>query len=776
MTLEIGFLFILLAAMVYLFLTEKLPVDLTAFAGLVILILGGYLTPEEAFTGFASSAVITMLSVFIIGAAMLHTGVADIVGQRVHSWVGNREIPLLVTIMVVAAVLSAFMNNIAATAVLMPAVAAIARQARISPSRLFMPLAYGAILGGTTTLVGTPPNILTAAVLSERGLEPFGLFDYTPIGVCLLLCGIVFMVTVGRKLLPERDAGPALAEDTDLAQVYQLHERLFSMMIPLHSGLDGMTLAEAKLESTLGVQVLAITRGTEKMLAPDAATSLRGGDVLLVKGKLSDLRELLRVQGVRVRKARSGEIPRPIKGVSGIKATVADDSALIGKTLKALRFREVYGAVVIGVQRGEEILRSRLADEQLQEGDSILAVGPRVELEKLSQGDDFDQCVVGLTPLQQLQAHLYVIRILEDSPLAGRSVAQSRIGELVGVTVAGIIRGDDVLLIASPGEMILAGDRLLMAGEPSRIVRLLEMGNLSLESKVVEPLLESDEIGVLEATLNPRSSMAGKTLGELSFRDRYGLQVLAVWREGGIVRTSLARLRLRFGDALLLQGPRNKLTQLASDPDFVVLSEKSQIPRRTKKAPFALLALGLMVGFVATGFQPIQVAAFTAATFAVLTGAIKMEEAYRAIEWRAIFLVAAVLPVGFAMERTGAAMLLAENVTDIAGPYGPYAVLAAMVVLSSLISQGLDGAPAVVLLAPVVAQAAQQLGLSPYPIMMGVGLAASAAFMTPFSHKANLLVMGAGGYRSMDYLKVGTPLTVLLLILMVLLIPVFFPF
>jgi di/tricarboxylate transporter len=776
MTFQIGFLFVLLAAMVYLFLTEKIPVDLTAFAGLVILILAGYLTPEEAFTGFASSAVITMLSVFIVGAAMLHTGIADIVGQQVHAWVGNREIPLVITIMIVAAVLSAFMNNIAATAVLMPAVAAIARQARISPSRLFMPLAYGAILGGTTTLVGTPPNILAAAMLEERGLEPFGLFDFTPVGVSLLLCGIVFMLTVGRKLLPERDAGPALAEETDLAQVYQLHERLFSMMIPLQSGLDGMTLAAAQLESTLGVQVVAITRGGEKMLAPEAATVLRGGDVLLVKGRLSDLKELLRVQGVQVRKAQSGEIPRPIKGVSGVRATVSRDAGVIGRTLKELRFREQYGAVVIGIQRGQEILRIRLAEVPLQEGDSILAVGPRVKLEKICQGGDFGACEVGLTTLQQLQSHLYVIRILDDSPLAGRSVEQSRIGELAGVTVAGIIRGEDKLLIASPDEMILEGDRLLMAGEPSTIVRLLEMGSLSLESKVVEPALESEEIGVMEATLAPRSSVAGKTLGELSFRDRYGLQVLAVWREGGLLRTSLAKLRLRFGDALLLQGPRNKLTQLASDQDFVVLSEKSQIARRTRKAPFALLALGLMVGFVATGFQPIQVAAFTAATFAVLTGAIRMEEAYRAIEWRAIFLVAAVLPVGIAMERTGAALMLAQNVTDIAGPFGPYAVLAAMVVLSSLVSQGLDGAPAVVLLTPVVIQATEQLGLSPYPIMMGVGLAASAAFMTPFSHKANLLVMGAGGYRSMDYLKVGTPLTVLLVILMVLLIPVFFPF
>jgi di/tricarboxylate transporter len=772
---DIGFLFILLAVMVYLFMTEKIPVDLTAFSGLVILVFAGYLKPEQAFTGFASSAVITMLSVFIVGAALLYTGVADVVGQRVHSWVGNRETLLLITIMIVAAFLSAFMNNIAAVAVLMPAVASIARQAKISPSRLFMPLSYAAILGGTTTMIGTPPNILAAAMLEERDMEPFGLFDFTPLGVALLVCGIVFMLTLGRRLLPEHEVGPALAAERDLAQVYQLHDRLFSMRIPPQSGLDGLTLSEARLESTLGVQVLAITRGTKRMLAPDPSTALRGKDVLMVKGKLSDLEEMLRVQGVRVRKARSGEIPEPV-GFSGMKATLAEGSAFVGMTLKRIRFREKYGAVVIGIKREEEILRDRLANVRLQEGDSIMAVGPLEDLEETSQNPGFTSCEIGLEALQELQAHLYVIRILEGSPLANRSVAESRIGELVGVTVAGVIRGDDTLMIASPSEVILEGDRLLVAGEPSRIFRLLEMGDLSLESKVVEPGLESDDIGVMEATLNPRSSLAGSTLGELSFRERYGLQVLAVWRQGGLVRTSLAKLPLQFGDALLLQGPRDKLTQLAADQDFVVLSEKSQIPRRLKKAPFAILSLVLMVALVATGFQPIQVAAFSAATLALLTGAIKMEEAYRAIEWRAIFLVAAVLPVGFAMEETGAALFLAKNVTEIAGPFGPYAVLAAMVCLSSLISQGLDGAPAVVLLTPVVISATTQLGLSPYPIMMGVSLAASAAFMTPFSHKANLLVMGAGGYRAMDYLKVGTPLTIVLIILMVLLVPLFFPF
>jgi di/tricarboxylate transporter len=183
-----------------------------------------------------------------------------------------------------------------------------------------------------------------------------------------------------------------------------------------------------------------------------------------------------------------------------------------------------------------------------------------------------------------------------------------------------------------------------------------------------------------------------------------------------------------------------------------------------------------MIGLVASGYQPIHVAAFAAASLALLLGTLTMQEAYRAIEWRAIFLVAAVLPVGLAMERTGAALLLADSVTAIAGPAGSYAILAALVLLASLLSQGLDGAPAVVLMAPVVLGTAEGLGISARPLMMGVSLAASAAFMTPFSHKANLLVMGAGGYRSSDYLKVGTPLTIVVLVLIVLLVPLFFPF
>ena len=776
MTPEIGFLFLLLVLMVFLFLTEKLPVDLTAFAGLSLLILTGYLGAEEAFVGFSSSAVITMLSIFIVSGALLHTGLADLVGKKVHTWVGDGEIPLTITVMLVAGVLSAFMSNIAATAVLMPAVASIARGAGFSPSRLFMPLAFGAILGGTTTSIGTPPNILVVAMLRERGLQPFGLFEFTPLGAILLVSGVIFMTTWGRMLLPRREIHSDPPEVGNLAQVYDLQERLLSLKIPKSSHLDGLTLREIQLGTALGVQVVAILRGKDKQLAPEANSVLRGGDILLVEGRITDLQELFRVQGVEVQKIQPGELPRPNRGVSGIRARLTGGSVFLGKTLRELNFRERFGTVVVAIQRQKEILRNQLATVVLQENDEILALGTRPHLEELAKHPSFSVREVGLSAVQQLQEFLYLIRIPKGSSLESATLGSSRIGELVGLTVGGIIREGETRLAISANERIRVGDRLLVAGEPARILRLLELSEIQLDSKAVEESLESNDVGVVEAALSPRSAIAGKTLQSLAFRERYGLQVLAIWREGFPIRSNLAPLRLKFGDALLLQGDREKIRLLVADRDFVVLSRTAEIPRRINRAPFALGGLLLMISFVITGFQPIHVASFVAATLVVAGGALTMEEAYRSIEWRVIFLVAALLPVGLAMERTGAAMLLATTVTDLAGPLGPYVVLASLVGLSSLLSQGLDGAPAVVLLTPVALSVAEQLGLSPYPIMMGVSLAASAAFMTPFSHKANLMVMGAGGYRPADYLRVGTPLTLLLLALLVFLIPLFFPF
>ncbi len=822
MTWEIAWLLCLLAGMLYLILTEKIPVDLTAFLVLALLVLTGLLSPAEAFTGFSSPTVITMIGSFMISTALRRTGIAEQFGGKVYTLIGNREALLILTVMLASGALSAFMNNIAAAAVFMPAVAGIARRANLSPARLYMPLAFGVILGGTITLVGTPPNIVAADMLQSGGFTAFSLFDFTPLGLAILISGTLFMVTLGRRLLPAQGSGIAVEARRDLAQLYQLNQQLFSIRIPKSSRLAGLTLGEARLGTALGVQVVSILRSSEKRgekepgekrhrekrlapeatleaapevstrfekrlapelgdrfekrLAPEASTRLEADDVLLVLGRQSDLEELLRVQGAEIQRFTAEPLRRPTQGVGGIRARLVPGATLLGRTLRELKFRERFGVVVVGIERTGKVISQQLGQVALAEGDAILALGTRTHLEKMLTYPDLQVEEIGLSAVQELQEHLFLIRIPKGSPLAGTTIGASRIGELAGVTVGGILRGEEMLLAVLPSEVIREGDALIVTGEPERILRLLEVGEVHLDAAVSDAALESDEVGVFEATVAPRSLVAGKTLGELEFRERYGLQVLAVWRGGEPIHRDFANLGLQVGDALLLQGPWERTQKLATDPDFVVLAESAQPPKRTRKGPLAVAGLALMIALVLAGYQPIHVAAFIAATGLVLAGALTMEEAYRAIDWRSIFVVASLLPLGLAMERSGVALLLARGVSQFAGDLGPYAVLGALVVLSSLLSQCIDGAPAVVLLAPVALKAAEQFGLSPYPLMMGVGLAASAAFMTPFSHKVNLLVMGAGGYRTRDYLRAGTPLTGIFLLLIVLLTPLFFPF
>ena len=774
MTWQIAFLVLLLVAMAYLFLTAKLPVDLTAFLGLAVLILGGYVGPTEAFSGFASPAVITMLAIFIISASLLYTGVADLVASRIYKLVGSREIPLVITLMVVAGVLSAFMNNIAATAVLMPAVAAIARQAGLSPSRLMMPLAFGSILGGTTTMVGTPPNIVAASILAERGLEPFGLFEFTPVGALLLAGGILFMITLGRKILPDRLAGPGGSDSADLTHIYHLEERLFTIRIPRRSPLDSVTLEKANLSGALGIQVVSIHRPGAKKLVPEADTLLKGGDVLLVEGRLPDLEDIMRLGGMELQRTTTREIPR-IRGFSAIRAEILESSDLVGKTLRDTGFRQRYGVVIVGIDRRGETIRGGLASEVLQAGDRIIGLGTRPELQRMQADRDFRVTNLGLAALKSLEDHLSVMRVPPGSSLVGTTVKDSRLSELFGVTVGAIVHNGVIRMVGSPEDVIEEGDGLLVGCDTARVEHLVRIGDISVDLQVDVAELQSEEFGIVEVALAPRSAAVRKTVRDLEFRNRYGLQLLAIWRDGRTIRTGLADLRFQLGDALLVQGPWERIRLLGTNPDFVVLSSEGLRPRRHNKAPLALGALLLMVGLVVFGIQPIHVAAFISASMVLLFRTVTMEEAYRAIEWRTIFLVAAVLPVGFAMERTGAANLMVDRVIDLLGPLGNYAILVALVLLASVLSQALDGAPSVVLLAPVALETAAQLGMNPYAVMMGVSLAASAAFMTPFSHKANLLVMGAGGYRSSDYVRVGTPLTLVVLGIVVALVPLIFP-
>jgi len=773
-TLEILALLAVLAVMAVLFFTEKLPIELTAFLGLVFLALGGYVTPTEAFSGFASPAVITMLSIFFVSGALLHTGVADMIGGRVRRVIGSHEVPLVVAIMAVAGVLSAFMNNVAAVAVLLPAVASIARKTGIPPSRLFMPLSFGAILGGTMTLVGTPPNILAADLLRERGLEPFGLFDFTPIGAFLLLTGMLYMITVGRWMLPRTDIAGERRPAEDLARVYNLEETLFGIRIPADSGLVGKTLAESRIGSTLDVQVAGIVRQGRRKLAPGADTVIEAGDQLLVEGRFERVQAMFDVHGIGI----GDPDPQLLSGLGRnlrcVRIHVPEGSPMVGSTLRELRFRQQYGVLVVGVRRGGSLLDGDLPRLPLREDDELLALGWVAQVESLIMPDDCGECVGDRSCLTDLIGHLFLLKIHAGSTLAGTRIRNSRIAADTGLTVVGISREEGTVLAVDPEERMWAGDELLVTGDPERVRTLVDLGDAQLTQDVTRGGLESDDVGMVEVTLAPRSRAEGRTLAEVAFREDHGLQVLAIWRKGKPVHRDLAHRRLRFGDALLVQGSWSRIRLLGADPDYTVLSPGAQEARRTKKAKVAVGALLVMIAMVVTGFQPIHVAAFTAATLVVLFGAIRMEEAYRSVEWKAVFLVAAILPMGIALERTGAALMASDAVTALTGPHGPYAAMAGLFTLSSALSQCLDGAPAVVMMTPVVLESASQLGLSPHALMMGVSLAASAAFMTPFSHKANLLVMGSGGYRTTDYLKVGTPLTIVLLVIMVVMVPVFF--
>lgn len=775
MTLEIAFLLVVLVAMVYCFMSEVLPVELTAFIGLLTLVVTKYVPVDDAFVGFSSPAVMTMFSIFFVSAALLQTGVADSVGGKLHSLVGDREVPLIILVMVVAGVLSAFMNNVAAAAVMLPAISSLARQAGLAPGRLFMPLSFGAILGGTTTLVGTPPNILASEVLAEGTGERFSLFDFTPIGLALLGVGVLFMTTIGRRLLPSDTISKGAQESSRLTTAYRIEDRLTEIRVPKGSTLDGTMLREAKIGRALDVRVLSVMRGSQKHLAPGPEFLLAGGDTLLVDGNYRDLKQLLNVEGISVEEADAKHLDEISSRVRGVVLRLRRGSGLVGRTLAELRFRHRFGVLVVGVRRQGTIRRQRLAQLALEQDDELLVLASHEQLEALAGQKAFEFVGTEVPASALLKERLFHIVVSEGSTLADLSVGESRVGELSGLNIIGILRHGETLLAVDIDEIIRAGDELLIAGEPDRVLDLLQLGNLELLSKAAREDLESDDVSVIEAIVAPRSKAAGSSLRELHFRDRYHLQVLALWRNGASIHRDLPRQVLRLGDALLLHGPREKVHLLADDPDFVVLGDEGRQPRRSEKAWVALGSLGLMIALVVSGLYPIHIAAFAGAIASVLFGALTMEEAYRSIEWKALFLVAAILPVGGAMESSGAAGLIATSVTSLAESYGVYVFLAALVVLASLLSQGLDGAPTVVILGPVVLLTAEQLGISPQPLMMAVGMAASAAFMTPFSHKANLLVMSAGGYKAMDYVKVGTPLTIVVLALIVFMVPIFFP-
>ena len=591
MTFEIGFVLAVIVIAIILFASEKLRVDIIALLVLLTLTLTSIVTPEEAFSGFSSPAVITVWAVYIVSAGLFKTGVADILGKAIARGAGNSEPRLIAMIMLTCGTMSAFMNNIGATAILLPAVMGIARQTKIPVSRLLIPLAFSSLMGGNMTLIGTPPNVLASSMLLERGLPSFSFFDFTPTGAIVFGAGILYMVLVGRHLLPKN-----------------------------------------------------------------------------------------------------------------------------------------------------------------------------ISLEQAS--------------LNRLREYISEIRIPQESMLVGKTLSQSQLGAAYDLSVLSILRHDKDKIVPLPDMLIRTNDLLTVEGTVEQLLHAKEELGLLLESERkmnIEQELDSDENHIFEAAVSPRAPFRGKTLREIQFRDRYGFTTLAIWRDGAVQTERLRDVELQFGDTLLLQGSRRRMSSLHESNHFLVL-EPIAVEERRRNKMWLAVGISIMVLVLATlgGFH-ISTAMLIGAVSMVLTRCLTMDEAYQSIEWRSVFLIAGMLPLGIAMENTGTARFLAEQIVSVMGTFGPYAILAGIMIFSGLITEPMSNAAATVLMVPISIDIALGLGASPQAFVLATVIGASTSFLTPVGHQANVLVMGPGDYRFFDYTRVGVWLNIIIIAISIIIIPLFWP-
>lgn len=591
MTQEIGLTLAIIVIAVILFATEKLRVDIIALLVLLAVTLIGLIEPQEAFSGFSNPAVITVWAVYIVSGGLFRTGVADMLGERIINIAGNSEPRLIAVIMLACGTMSAFMNNIGATAVLLPAVIGISRRAKIPISRLLIPLSFSSLMGGNMTMIGTPPNVLATTILEERGLPSFGFFDFAPTGVIVFATGILYMVLIGRRLLPAR----------------QLREDLRSP--------------------------------------------------------------------------------------------------------------------------------------------------------------------------SQLREYVSEVVVQEDSPIAGKTLYESQLGAEYDITAIAIIRDGEVRTSLTRDTRLLPGDLLIVESSVKNLMQAREALGLAIEAerKLEFEQLDPEKVNIVEATLAPRSRMVGRTLRGTRFRDNYGFTALAIWRQGEVITRRLRDVRLKFGDALLLQGPRHRLPNLMQGDDFLVLEPVMIELRRRNKAPFAVGIMALVLALVTLAGFHISTAMVIGAVLMVLSGSLTMDEAYQSIEWRSVFLIAGMLPLGMAMETTGTARFLAENIVSLVGDLGPLVILGGIYILASLITEPMSNAAATVLMVPIAIDIALGLGANPQSFVLATVIATSTSFLTPVGHQANVLVLGPGGYRFSDYTRVGGLLNVAIFAATMIFLPMIWP-
>ncbi|PPJ80268.1 SLC13 family permease [Klebsiella pneumoniae] len=600
----------LLAIAVVLFATGKVRMDAIALMVIVAFVLSGTLTLNEAFSGFSDPNVILIAALFIIGDGLVRTGVATKMGAWLVSVAGNSETKMLIYLMLTVAGLGAFMSSTGVVAIFIPVVLSVSARMNTSPSRLMMPLSFAGLISGMMTLVATPPNLVVNSELLREGLHGFSFFSVTPIGLVVLILGIVYMLAV------------------------------------------------------------------RFMLKTDNGDSARDGR------KRSTFRDLIREYHLTGRARR---------------LAIRPGSPMIGQRLDDLKLRERYCANVIGVERWRR----------------------------------FRRVIVNVNGVSEFRAR-------------------------------------DVLLIDMSASDV---DLRQFSGE-----QMLEPMVLRGEYFADQAL----DVGMAEVALIPDSEMIGKTVREIAFRTRFGLNIVGMKRDGKAMDGSVVDEPLQLGDILLVVGNWRQIALLAKrGRDFVVLNMPVEVDDASpahSQAPHAIFCLVLMVALMLTDEIPNPIAAIIACLLMGKFRCINAESAYKAIHWPSIILIVGMMPFALALQKTGGVDLVVKGLMDVAGGEGPYLMLGCLFVMCAAIGLFISNTATAVLMAPIALAAAKSMGVSPYPFAMVVAMAASAAFMTPVSSPVNTLVLGPGKYSFSDFVKIGVPFTILVMVVCVLLIPVLFPF
>ena len=615
---------IILIITVAMFIWGKVRADIVALTALAALLVFGILTPAEALAGFSSPIVVMMIGLFVVGGAIMQTGLAKLTGNKLMALSRGNETITFLLVMLVTSFIGAFVSNTGTVALMMPIIMSLAAGSGMQSARFLMPLAFAGSLGGMLTLIGTPPNLVIDEVLTEAGYQPLAFFSFFPVGIIVIAIGIIVLMPLSKIFLSKKQSGKKKKQGKsldDLVDEYQLLDNLHRYIVPSRR--------------------------------PSAALDENG-----------------------------------------------EQMDIVGKTLKDLSIQKKYGVSIIEI----------------------------------------------------------------------RNEKKSRLGLVKDVSQN----------MAKSSSTIQVHDTLYIIGEEEKMKRFASDYGLR---KMKDVKIDFYDLGLTEIVVMPTSNFAGLRIGEANLRKRFGINVLGVKRGDEYITDNLIAAKLHVGDMLLVQGEWTNLAHLATDTsNWVVIDQPEKTADKVLldyKAPVAAAIMLLMIAMMVFDFIPVApvTAVIIAGLLTVFAGCFRnVEAAYKTINWESIVLIAAMMPMSTALEKTGASALVSQGLVDSLGLMGPTALLAGIYFTTSLMTMFISNTATAVLMAPIALVAAQQVGVSPYSFLFAVTLGASMCFASPFSTPPNALVMKAGGYTFMDYVKVGLPLQIIIGVVMTFVLPLLFPY